>query len=137
MSGGEGAEGTKLRSVEVLHSDGSPWCYLPNLPSSRSHHTQTGLEACGGITSDFARLDDEDYNPNPDFTEITCVHFNGGNWNHSQTLQRSRESHCSWASPEGTVLMGAGFGADTESTEFLNHTTGKSAMHFPLKWGIA
>ena len=127
----------KETSVEVLHSDGSPWCSLPELPSSRSHHSQTGLEACGGITSDFASFDDEDYNPDSDSTDKTCVLFNGGTWNHSQTLQRSRESHSSWASPVGTVLIGGGFGGDTESTELLNHTTGKSAMHFPLKWGKA
>ena len=125
MSGGDAAKGAKLRSVEVLHSGGSPWCSLADLPSSRSHHSQTGLEACGGQTSDFA-------NPDSD----TCVHFNGGSWKHSQTLQGSRESHCSWASPEGTVLMG-GWSEDTESTELLNHTTRDSAMHFPLKWGIS
>ena len=27
-------------SVEVLTSEGQPWCSLPNLPSVRSRHTQ-------------------------------------------------------------------------------------------------
>ena len=85
MSGGDAAKGAKLRSVEVLHSDGSPWCSLPDLPRSRSHHSQTGLEACGGTTSDFASYDDDDYNPDSDSTDVTCIHFNGGSWNHSQT----------------------------------------------------
>ena len=136
VSGGEADEMSKLRSVEVLHSDGSPWCSLPDLPRSRSHHSQTGLEACGGTTSDYASYDDEDYNPDSDSTDVTCVHFNGG-WNHSQTLQRYRESHCSWASPAGTLIIGGGLGEDTETTELLNHTTGDSALHFPLKFDIS
>ena len=31
-------------SVELLHSDGTPWCSLPDLPEIRYGHTQTGLE---------------------------------------------------------------------------------------------
>ena len=34
-----GSAGTQ---VELLHSDGSPWCALPSLPHDRVDHTQTG-----------------------------------------------------------------------------------------------
>ena len=106
--------------VEALSSDGSPWCSLPDLPKKRRDHSQTGLEACGGKD-----------------TEVTCVHFKEGSWKKSQTLQRKRRYHSSWASPEGTILMGASKGEDTETTEQLNHTTGDSAMHFPLKFSVS
>ena len=50
-----------LTSVELLHDDGSPWCTLPDLPQQMKHHSQTGLEACGGAWHYF------------------CVKFNKGN----------------------------------------------------------
>ena len=34
-----------MKTVEVLHSNGSFWCSLPDLPERRFYHTQTGLEA--------------------------------------------------------------------------------------------
>ena len=34
-----------MKTVEVLHSDGSFWCSLPDLPERRFYHTQMGLEA--------------------------------------------------------------------------------------------
>ena len=133
MSGGEGAKGSQLRSVEVLHSDGSSWCSLPDLPRSRSHHTQTGLEACGGTTSDAS---DHSFD-NGYSTQKTCVNFNGGTWNHSQTLYWERDSHCSWVSHAGTLIIGGGLGGDSKTTELLNHTTGDSTLHFPLKFSTS
>ena len=119
VSGGK-SSGVPERSVEALSSDGTPWCSLPDLPRNRFDHSQTGLEACGGMD-----------------TDVTCVHFKGGSWKKSQNLQRKRRYHSSWASPEGTILMGASKGEDTETTELLNHTTGDSAMHFPLKFSVS
>ena len=118
VSGGE-SNTFDERSVETLHSDGTPWCSLPDLPRNRQDHSQTGLEACGGKD-----------------TEDTCVHFKGGSWEESQLLQKDRRYHSSWASPEGTILMGASKGKDTKTTELLSHT-GESAMHFPLKFSIS
>ena len=122
MSGGKSYNFDE-RSVEALSSDGTPWCSLPDLPRNRYYHSQTGLEACGG--------------KGVDSNDVTCVHFKGGSWKKSQNLQRKRRYHSSWASPEGTILMGASRGEDTETTELLNHTTGDSAMHFPLKFSVS
>ena len=113
--GNDGAE----KSVELLHSDGTPWCSLPDLPADRFQHSQTGLEACGGVDTVSGPVD-------------TCIKFSGGKWKHSHKLKKNREGHSGWASPAGTVLMGG-----TESgkrTELLDATTGVSVMHFPLKY---
>ena len=40
--------GYTTAEVEVLSSGGGAWCSLPALPAPRSHHTQSGLLACGG-----------------------------------------------------------------------------------------
>ena len=109
-----GGDGDAERSVEVLHSDGTPWCSLPDLPDQRFQHTQTGLEACGGL-----------------YTETSCIKFSGGKWKPSHKL-KERYSHSSWASPAGTVLMGGD--PSYETTELLDATTGVSVMHFPLKY---
>ena len=111
VSGGDGAE----KSVEVLNSDGTPWCSLPDLPDDHWYHTQTGLLACGG----------ED-------TDASCIKFSGGKWKPSHKLKEERDAHSSWASPAGTVLMGGSFSGKT--TEVLDDTTGVSIMHFSLKY---
>ena len=92
-------------TVELLHSDGSPWCKLPNLPEYRNGHTQTGLEACGG-----GQEYDEGGVMFMDGTLTSCVKFSGGKWKHSQKLQKMRTSHTAWASPAGTVLIGGAQG---------------------------
>ena len=139
MTGGEAAKASKLRSVEVLHSDGSPWCALPDLPKTRYAHTQTGLEACGGLTSDYGISydDDMEYDEDFDAPKVTCVRFSGGSWNQSYVLEVWRSSHSSWASPAGILIMGAERGPDTKTTELLNDShDGESVTHFPLKYTI-
>ena len=113
--------GGVLSAVEVLHSDGSPWCSLPDLPDIRRAHTQTGLEACGG----FGRTADESLTS-------TCVRFSGGSWSPSHELVVQMWLHSSWASPAGTVLMGGYF--SPQSTELLDETTEDSVTLFPLKY---
>ena len=39
---------TQWNTVELLRSNGSYWCSLPDLPGPRLSHTQNGLIACGG-----------------------------------------------------------------------------------------
>ena len=111
--------------MEVLHSDGSPWCSLPNLPEERAYHTQNGLEACGGIGLDW------DYTT-PTLT--SCVRFSGGVWSPSHQMVEQRWHHTSWASPAGTLLMGGIPNWDT--TELLDAATGDSVMSFPLKYDV-
>ena len=109
-------EGSVWTSVELLHSDGSPWCSLPDLPESRWDHTQTGLEACGGGGS---------------ATRTTCVRLEAGSWTPSHQLVEQR-FHLSWASPAGTLLMGGILSPQT--TELLDANTGDSVTSFPLKY---
>ena len=109
-------------SVELLHSDGSLWCSLPDLPETRYGHTQTGLEACGGGSSSSP--------------QTTCVRLSGDSWSQSHQLVERRRSHCSWASPAGTLLMGAGQPTwkSGKATELLDEITGDFAVSFPLKY---
>ena len=105
------------KSVEVLHSDGTPWCSLPDLPEMYYEHSQTGLLTCGGMS-----------------TGTSCIKFSGGKWKPSHKLKKEHYYHSSWASPLGTVLMG---GMDNDkTTELLDDTTGGSIIHFPLKYKI-
>ena len=115
-------------SVELLHSDGSPWCSLPNLPEhGRYYHTQTGLEACGG------------YGPAAP-TTTTCVRLEAGSWSPSypytsHELVERRANHCSWASPAGTLLIGGGYDdSGMKTTELLDANSGDSVTSFPLKY---
>ena len=107
-------------SVEVLHSDGSPWCSLPDLPDDRYAHTQTGLEACGGGYSSAIKT--------------TCVRLSGGSWSPSHQLVEKRAYHSIWASPAGTLLMGSNEYKRKNTTELLDTNTGKSVRSFPLKY---
>ena len=115
------------KSVEVLHSDGTPWCSLPDLPDDRSYHTQTGLLTCDGVSTSTKK------------TGTSCIKFSEGKWKPSHKLKEERYTHSSWASPLGTVLMGGEEGEPVEdigkTTELLDETSGKSVMHFPLKYG--
>ena len=107
-------------SVELLHSDGSPWCTLPDLPEPRTGHTQTGLEACGG-----------DYYTTP----ANCVRLEGGSWTLSHQLVEQRLYHSSWASPAGTLLMGGQYNSGArDTTELLDAAIGDSVTSFPLKY---
>ena len=118
------------KSVELLHNDGTPWCSLPDLPDDRWHHTQTGLEACGGGGGYIGG----------GYMGTSCIKFSGGMWKPSHKLKKERTSHSSWAAPRGTVLMG-GMENGMESgktTELLDDTSrvSISIMHFPLKYEI-
>ena len=104
-------------SVELLHSDGSLWCSLPDLPEYRLKHTQTGLEACGGCCK---------------FSYSTCVRLEAGSWTQShQLVEKKRLHHSSWASPAGTLLIGGVYSKKT--TELLDANTGDSVISFAPK----
>ena len=115
------------KSVEVLHGNGSHWCSLPDLPEVRYGHTQTGLEACGSFRAKTKTKTK---------TKTTCVKLSGGTWSPSHQLVEGRGHHCSWASPAGTLLMGAGQPTwkSGKATELLDETTGDFAVSFPLKY---
>ena len=121
VTGGEEPSGVENpKSVELLLDDGSPWCSLPNLPQSRSFHTQSGLVACGGLQ-----------------TETSCVTFANGEWTMSHSLLYERLEHSSWFSSEqGIVLMGGGESNDSvigNSTELLT-SQGETLDSFKLHY---
>ena len=90
VTGGERSFDGTIRSVEVLKSDGTAWCTLPDLPGYRGRqwHTQSGLLTCGGF-----------------MTDDNCVRFSDGHWNKSYE-GFDESNHCAWSSKHGTRLIG-------------------------------
>ena len=103
-------------SVELLSSDGTRLCSLPNLPAGRSQHSQTGLVACGG---GFSRSSERK----------SCVTFAAGRWKKTHTLGQKRYAHTSWASPRGVMIMG---GRDSRRTTELLTDNGHTTPSFNL-----
>ena len=90
-------------SVELLYTNGSQICSLPDLPYLSQGHTQTGVTLCGGHRS-------------PQRT--TCHTLSSsGSWELSHNLTENRREHCAWDSPQGIILIGGDF-SDT-TTEIL------------------
>ena len=80
-------------SVELLSSDGTRLCSLPNLPAARIQHSQTGLITCGGSGG------------------FSCVTFSAGHWKKTHTLALGNKimgGHSAWASPRGVLIIGIG-----------------------------
>ena len=98
-------------SVELLSTDGTRLCSLPNLPTKRYRHSQTGLVTCGGGDS---RSSDQK----------SCVTFAAGRWKKTHTLGRRWHGHTGWASPRGVMLMGGHGGNRLTTTELLTDNGG-------------
>ena len=116
-----------MTSVELLLSDGTPWCSLPSLPDGgRGGHTQSGLVACG--CADMGQYE----------AGGSCVTFSGGQWRTSHYLQHRRSGHASWASTQhGPVLIGGGTGDGGDDTGYTTEMVtddGDSQGSFPLKY---
>ena len=60
-------------SVELLFTNGTRLCSLPNLPAPRHYHSQTALLSCGGGGSHSGE-------------RKSCVTFTGGHWKMTHTL---------------------------------------------------
>ena len=85
VTGGKDA----VESVELLYTNGTHRCSLPDLPQGRYYPTQVGLVTCG--STDDAQ------------TQIkSCVTFSDGSWKKSHTLAGGgRAGTVGWASPQG------------------------------------
>ena len=93
------------KSVELLYTNGSRICNLPDLPYDRYLHSQTGLTLCGG------RHDPESTN---------CQTLSStGSWEETHTLSMRRASHCAWNSPQGIILIGGWHTGNGDTTEIL------------------
>ena len=114
VTGGMTGNNDALTSVELLHTNGSHLCSLPNLPRSRADHTTNGLITCGGFTADRS-----------------CVTFSDGNWYESHTLGVGRAWHTSWSSPQGVLLIG---GYHSQATTELLTDDGTSTPGFSLQY---
>ena len=117
-----GSDGTYIgsrTSVELLSSDGTRLCSLPNLPAVRKYHSQTGLITCGGGGGSEMK---------------SCVTFSAGRWKKTHTLGHKWYGHTAWASPRGVLLIGGGIRWRTttelltdngDTTPFFNLTSGR------------
>ena len=104
VSGGHPYD-TVARSVELLYTNGSRLCSLPDLPYTRYHHSQTGLTACGSWDSPAT---------------TTCHTLSTtGSWEQSHSLSMWRREHSAWASPQGTVLLGGRNSSARQTSEIL------------------
>ena len=105
-------------SVELLHTNGTRLCSLPDLPSSRRRHTQTGVTACGGWGDDAVWT--------------SCHSLSStGSWEQSHSLNQLRRDHCAWASPQGIRLLGGGDNS-AETTSVILLENGDSTPGFNL-----
>ena len=119
ISGGDGDVGART-SVELLHTNGSRLCSLPDLPYNRSSHSQTGLTACGGSGSSAANT--------------TCHTLtNIGSWIQSHNLDQDRRAHSAWTSPQGTILIG-GVGSSAQTTSEILLDSGDTTPGFNLDY---
>merc|ERR1719342_927686 len=107
-----------MTSAEVLFTNGSSMCELPQMSQSKRYHTQSGLTACGG-----------DYSG----TERNCIKFEDGSWTTlTDNLVEKREYHSSWVSPDGDILLIGGEYSKT-TTEII-YQNGTSIRSFDLKY---
>ena len=114
MTGGSVTE----TSAEVLFTNGSSICELPQLSQSKSAHTQSGLTACGGYDSDNHR---------------NCIKFEDGLWTTlTDNLVEQRDGHSSWVTPDGDILLIGGQYSNT-TTEIV-YQDGTSIRSFDLKY---
>ena len=115
MTGGNGA----LTSAEVLFTNGSSICELPQMSQSKYDHSQSGLIACGGSYE----ID----------TMRSCIKFEDGSWTTlTDNLVEQRFWHSSWITPDGDILLIGGDLSPT-TTEIVNQD-GISIRSFDLKY---
>ena len=105
-------------SAEVILPDGRS-CTMPDLPSPRDGHTQSGYTACGGGES---------------YTWSTCDAFLAGQWEETHKMAVDRWYHVSWRSSRGTVLLGGFIDDAKETTELLSTDDTTTTAPFTLKY---
>ena len=114
MTGGYDA----ATSAEVLFTNGSSICELPQMSQSKRYHTQSGLTACGGADIDTRR---------------NCIKFEAGSWTTlTDNLVEKRYRHSSWINPDGDILLiGGQYSLTTTEIVYQN---GTSIRSFDLKY---
>jgi len=115
-----GGDGTST-SAEVLSTNGTSICNLPQMSQSKFYHSQSGLTACGGLGG----------------SEKSCIQFQSGSWiTLTENLLRKRRYHSNWKTPTGDILLiggDDGGGRTYRSTEIVDQS-GNSIQSFKLKY---
>jgi len=112
-----GSPGESAKTAEALSSDGTPLCFLPNLPNDRRAHTMDGDLLCGGLTQ---------------ASKDTCLKFENGGWTEfSWKLLAKRRFHVSWKRADGKVMLLGGLN-NGYTTELV--TEDGSLEGFPMKY---
>ena len=115
MTGGYGTD----TSAEVLFTNGSSICELPQMSQSKYDHSQSGLIAFGGSYE----ID----------TMRSCIKFEDGSWTTlTDNLVELRTRHSSWINPDGDILLIGG--AYSKNTTEIVYQNGTSIRSFDLKY---
>ena len=106
-------------SAEVISTNGTSICGLPQMPISKDRHTQSGLTACGGYGS-----------------ERNCIKFQSGSWTTlTDNLVYMRYDHSSWVTPdEGILLIGGSFFIDGHNETEIVYQNGTNIGFYDLKY---
>ena len=114
VTGGHGGD----TSAELLSTNGSAIFELPQISQPKRYHTQSGLTACGGYDS---------------FMRRNCIKFQSGTWTTlTDNLLFERDSHSSWNTPDGEILLiGGDYSSNTTEIIYKN---GTSVRSFDLKY---
>ena len=113
MTGGCGAE----KSAEVILENGRTCTMTPDLPPiGRYYHSATRLTLCGGAQA-----------------HMQCSTFTG-QWDTSHQLGVPRNSHVSWDSPRGIIIIGGDDIEAEQTTETLSPNSSTTTPAFLLPY---
>ena len=98
-----GANNEAGTSVEVFNIDSGHKCILPQLPDQRYWHTQVIFD---NIVSICIKIISLEWKHGGYDTPYTCLQLVDGDWITSHHLQTERESHTSWTTTDGVLLIG-------------------------------
>ena len=104
VTGGSTCKTSVKISAELLSSNGTRLCALPNLPAERIDHSQTGLLTCGGHN-----IKGGGHSIHGGSQSRSCITLSGGRWKYWKkrlALGGVRFSHAAVALPQGVLFTG-------------------------------
>jgi len=116
VTGGDGA----YRDAEILFTNGTSLCSLPDMPQLKEWHTQSGLTTCGGYLSNINDA-------------LSCLKFVAGSWTTlTDSLLYPRFDHSSWVTPNGDIILIGGY--ESPNTTEIVYQNGTSIRSFDLMY---